>query len=180
MRAREGITVVLLGLALTAARGTADMKALFAFNGRLVETTFPRLDYRIMTSVNEDGRYVLIRTPLEPPDGEPPFQIEIQLERIPTGTDTAGFEERAIAASVDRLGLETSEMPPGKLSGAGLTRGRNLQVTWNDTELRPHKGVLLCVVDNDVGMVVLLDVLAPDYDAAESFCLAILETIRID
>jgi hypothetical protein len=178
MRTR-GVAVVMVFL-LAEAGGFADLKAVFAFNGKLIDATMPRLDYRIQTFVDENGRYILIGSPRGMPDGAPGFQIEIHMEKIPEDTASEDYAALAVRKFVREQGFESSELPAGKMDGAGLAGSRDLQVAWTDAQLRAHKGILLGAVSGGVGLLVLLDVLLPDYDAVEELCIMILESVHVE
>jgi hypothetical protein len=177
MRIR-GVAVVFL-LACAACGGFADLKALFAFNGRLVVASMPRLDYRIETLVDENGRYILI----ESPAGETPaaaFRIEIHMEKIPDDIVPEDYALLAVRKFVSEQGFDASALPPGRMNGTGLAGSQNLQVAWTDGQLRAHKGILLGAVSDGVGLLVLLDVLLPDYEAVEDLCVTILESVHVE
>ena len=160
----------------------ADLKALFAFNGRLVSARMPRLDYRIATAVEEYGRRVMITTP-RPSPGEPEtavFVIEIRLETVPADAPVDCYFALAAEAFSRELGLEYAQLPAGDLPTMRLPAARSCGVSYSDQLLRPHKGILVAAVAQGLGICIFLDAPLEWYDEAAGDATRILQSIEVE
>jgi hypothetical protein len=187
----EGRTVRLVRLLLLllaavvtpGARGDADLKAVFAFNDRVISIRFPELNYGIATTVNDNSRQIAVTFPPSASSREEEasaLHVELSLEALPAGTSGQDYYQHYLMKYAEDM--QTIPVPDARLTSLSLSLldCRMTLLSFNDVKLRLHKALLITTIDGGMGVVILLDGLEDVYDANEETALAVLESIRFE
>jgi hypothetical protein len=177
------VSLLLMGSALLGQPANADLKAVFAFNDRVVSVRFPEFSYRILTTVDEKVRRIAISFPELPLDRDEnlsPPHLEISIESMAADVNGQDYYQHYLQRYRETLG--TSDLPveePKQLSLA-LDDPHVAFLYFNDGQLRAHKALLITSTNGSMGIVVLLDTLADSYEENENVSNAIVQSIQFE
>lgn len=183
MRLTRLSLVLFLALVTSAAHGGADLKAVFAFNDRVISIRFPEFNYGIATTVNDNARQIAVTFPSptsENGEAAPALHVELSLEALPAGTSGQDYYQHYLAKYASDM--QTIPIPDARLTTLSLSLldCRMTLLSFNDAKLRLHKALLITSIDGGMGVVIVLDGLEDVYDANEETALTVLESIRFE
>lgn len=175
--------LLLLGIVFAGIPANADLKALFAFDDKIVSIRFPEFTYTIVTTVNEQTRLIAVgfpRSKLEDESGSSPPHLEIVLESVSPTVDGQNYHEHYVERYVDETGAASEPTEDFRKDASALSNCSESFLFFNDGELRAHKALLITSVNDRVGVVILLDTIAETYDVNREGCMTILHSIRFE
>jgi hypothetical protein len=179
----RSIGLILFALVSHCVQINADLKAVFAFNDKIVSIRFPELNYGIVTSVDENTRRIAITYPAPKSeaivDSSPPH-MEITMEPLAANVSGPEYYTHYLQRYVEKMGSTSAPVDTSDSSGLALLDCNMTFLLFNDTELRAHKALLITSIDDGVGVVILLDTLADDYNANENVSIGILQSIQFE
>jgi hypothetical protein len=177
------IGVLVFALLSICMRIDADLKAVFAFNDRIVSIRFPELNYGIVTTVDENTRKIAITYPMpraEVPTHSSPPHLEITLEPLASGVNGPDYYEHYLQRYLETMGSTSAPVPDSHPGGLALLDCKMTFLFFNDSELRAHKALLITSIDDGIGVVILLDTLADEYSTNENVSKGILQSIQFE
>jgi hypothetical protein len=182
MRGYRLFVALVFALLSSLARSDADLKAVFAFNERVVSIVFPEFNYGIATTVDNDTRQIAITFPkpsFENPDAMAPH-MEISLESLSGNVDGMDYYEHYLTKYQDKVGTVQGAVEDGKLDSLSLSAYHKIYLYYEDSALQSHKMLMITAIDEGTGIVIVLDTLAAAYDAIEGTTAGILNSVHFE
>jgi hypothetical protein len=182
MRTYSLFAALLCALLWPAARLDADLKAVFAFNERVVSIVFPEFNYGITTTVDKDTRQIAITFPKplrEDPNAIAPH-MEISLESLSGNVDGTDYYQQYLSKYQDKVGTVQAAVEEGKLDSLSFAAYHKTYLLYRDSTLQPHKMLMITAIDGGTGIVIVLDTLAAAYDSTEGATIGILNSVHFE
>lgn len=183
MRLTGLVIALFVGIFLPATMVAAELKAVFAFNDRVISIRFPGLNYGIVTTVDWSGRQIAVTFPRAETDSwkeAPALHLEISLEPIDASVDGQEYFQHYLGKYTEAMGSTLAPVENVVPNALLLLDCKMTFLYFSDREMRLHKALLITSIDEGTGVVILLDSLAASYDANEGVSIGILESIHFE